>query len=139
MWEDIGLDVQFQKLPYSTLRPTMVARTYKGATCHAAGTRVVTAGSQNLLTSKAAWNPGSSHPWMDEHMPKMDAAVDPDELHRLEKELAEFVFDNAMTYVGLYAIDAIWPVGPRIEKWSDDVKFTDLRNLNGYEYIRPRE
>ena len=76
---------------------------------------------------------------MDEHMPKMDAAVDPDELHRLEKELAEFVFDNAMTYVGLYAIDAIWPVGPRIEKWSDDVKFTDLRNLNGYEYIRPRE
>ena len=76
---------------------------------------------------------------MDEHMPKMDAAVNPDDLHRLEKELAEFVFDNAMTYIGLYAIDAIWPVGPSIEKWTDDVRFTDLRNLNGFEYIRPRE
>jgi len=32
----------------------------------------------------------------------------------------------------------VWPVGPRIEEWKAHVKFTDLRNINGYEYIKPR-
>ena len=138
MWGAIGIDVQLQSLPYSTLRPTMVARTYQGAACHAAGTRIVTPGSQPLLTTAAAWNPGASHPWMEQHMPKMNAAVDPEELHRLEIELGQFLYDNVLTFVGLYGVDAIWPVGPNIETWKDDVKFTDLRNINGYEYIKPR-
>lgn len=138
MWGDIGMDVKLQSLPYSTLRPTMVARTYQGATCHAAGARIVTAGSQPLLTMAAAWNPGASHPFLEEIMPRMNAAVDPEKLHALERELAEFLFDNTLTYVGLYSVGAIWPVGPNIEEWKEHVKFTDLRNINGYEFIQPR-
>ncbi len=138
MWGDIGMDVQLQSLPYSTLRPTMVARTYQGATCHAAGARIVTAGSQPLLTMAAAWNPGASHPFLEEIMPRMNSAVAPEDLHDLERELSVFLFDNALTYVGLYSVGAIWPVGPKIEEWKEHVKFTDLRNINGYEFIRPR-
>ncbi len=138
MWGDIGMDVKLQSLPYSTLRPTMVARTYQGATCHAAGARIVTTGSQPLLTMAAAWNPGASHPFLEEIMPRMNAAVDPEDLHDLERELFEFLFDNALTFVGLYSVGAIWPVGPKIEEWKEHVKFTDLRNINGYEFIRPR-
>ena len=136
MWGDIGMDVKLQSLPYSTLRPTMVARTYQGATCHAAGARIVTAGSQPLLTMAAAWNPGATHPFMEEIMPRMNSAVDPKKLRALEIELAEFVFDNALTYIGLYSVGAIWPVGPRIQEWKAHVKFTDLRNINGYEFIK---
>jgi len=138
MWGDIGMDVKLQNLPYSTLRPTMVARTYQGATCHAAGARIVTVGAQTLITENAAWNAGASHPWLEDIMPRISAAVDPVELVRLESELGQWLFDNALTYVGLYSVGAVWPVGPRIEEWKADVKFTDLRNINGYEYIKPR-
>ncbi|MCH8799716.1 MAG: ABC transporter substrate-binding protein [Chloroflexi bacterium] len=138
MWGDIGMDVKLQSLPYSTLRPTMVARTYQGATCHAAGARIVTAGSQPLLTMAAAWNPGASHPFLEEIMPRMNSAVAPADLHDLERELSEFLYDNVLTYVGLYSVGAIWPVGPKIEEWKAHVKFTDLRNINGYEFIKPR-
>ena len=138
MWGDIGMDVKLQSLPYSTLRPTMVARTYQGATCHAAGARIVTAGSQPLLTMAAAWNPGASHPFLEEIMPRMNSAVAPEDLHALERELSVFLFDNALTYIGLYSVGAIWPVGPKIEEWKEHVKFTDLRNINGYEFIQPR-
>ncbi len=138
MWGDIGIDVKLQSLPYSTLRPTMVARTYQGATCHAAGARIVTVGAQTLITENAAWNAGASHPWMEEIMPKISAAVDPADLVRLESELGQWLFDNVLTYIGLYSVGAVWPVGPNIEEWKADVKFTDLRNINGYEYIKPR-
>ena len=138
MWGDIGMDVKLQSLPYSTLRPTMVARTYQGATCHAAGARIVTVGAQTLITENAAWNAGASHPWLEEIMPKISAAVDPTDLVRLESELGQWLFDNALTYIGLYSVGAVWPVGPNIEEWKADVKFTDLRNINGYEYIKPR-
>jgi peptide/nickel transport system substrate-binding protein len=138
MWGDIGIDVKLQSLPYSTLRPTMVARTYQGATCHAAGARIVTVGAQTLITENAAWNAGASHPWMEEIMPRISAAVDPNDLVKLESELGNWLFDNALTYIGLYSVGAVWPVGPRIEEWKADIKFTDLRNINGYEYIKPR-
>ncbi|MCI0901346.1 MAG: hypothetical protein J4N70_10505, partial [Chloroflexi bacterium] len=86
----------------------------------------------------AAWNAGASHPWLEEIMPKISAAVDPNDLVRLESELGQWLFDNALTYIGLYSVGAVWPVGPKIEEWKADVKFTDLRNINGYEYIKPR-
>ncbi len=138
MWGDIGLNVKLQSLPYSTLRPTMVARTYQGATCHAAGARIVTVGAQTLITENAAWNAGASHPWMEDIMPRISAAVDPVDLVRLESELGNWLFNNALTYIGLYSVGAVWPVGPRIEEWKADIKFTDLRNINGYEYIKHR-
>lgn len=138
MWSDIGIDVKLQSLPYSTLRPTHVGRTYQGATCHAAGARILTVGAQLLVTENAGWNAGSSHPWLEEIMPRVLSAVDPVELTALESEMGNWIFDNALTYIGLYSVGAVWPVGPRIEEWKAHVKFTDLRNINGYEYIKPR-
>ena len=54
-------------------------------------------------------------------------------------EIATFMFDNALTGVGLYNFDVVWPVGPRIQPWLEGIRYRDLRNINGYEYIRPRE
>ena len=138
MWGDVGIDVKLQSLPYSTLRPTHVARTYQGATCHAAGARILTVGAQLLITENAGWNAGTSHPWLEEIMPRVLSAVDPADLTALESEMGQWIFDNALTYIGLYSVGAVWPVGPQIEEWKARVKFTDLRNINGYEYIKPR-
>jgi peptide/nickel transport system substrate-binding protein len=138
MWGNIGIDVKFQKLPYDTLRPVVVARNYQGATCHAAGARVVTQGTSTLLTTQGSFGFGATHPFLEEITPRIEGAVDRKELDRLNGELGAFLFDNALTFIGLYSVDVVWPVGPRLEEWKEHVKTKDTRNINGYEYIRPR-
>jgi len=139
MWGNIGIDVKFQKIPYETLRPQVVGRTYHGATCHAAGARVLTPGISDLVTTKGSFTLGASHPFMEEITPRINGAVDRKELDRLSGELGAFLFDNALTSLGLYSADAVWPIGPRLEDWKEHVKTRDTRNINGYEYIRPRK
>ena len=139
MWGDIGLDVKFQRIPYTTLRPQIVGKTYSGATCHTIGSKVATVGGLPQLTTNASFNHGATHPFLEEIMPRISAAVDPKELERLEGELGKFLFDNALTSIGLYQVDVVWPVGPRIEPWTENVKTRDMRNMNGYEFIKLRQ
>lgn len=139
MLGDVGIDVTQQSIPYSTLRPQLVSRTYQRSTCHAAGVRMLAVGSIAILTTKGGWNMGASHPFLEQLATKIDGAVDPAELQRLETEYGAFLFDHAFTGIGLYGVDSVWPVGPKIEEWTQDVKFTDLRNINGYEFIRHRQ
>ena len=39
MWEDIGIDVKLQKIPYASLSPQIRTRDYQGANCHGTGGR----------------------------------------------------------------------------------------------------
>lgn len=138
MWGDIGVDVKFQRIPYTTLRPQIVGKTYSGATCHTIGSKVKTVGALPQLTTKASFNHGATHPFLEEIMPRIAGAIDPKELEQLDGELGKFLFDNALTSVGLYQVDVVWPVGPRIEPWTENVKTRDMRNINGYEFIKHR-
>ena len=143
MWADIGVDVNFQKIPYSTLRPTIVGRTYQGATCHAAGIRLepgqgfTDKGSK--LNQQAVWSSGADHPWLDEKIALHKGEVDFEARRALAIEITTFMFENAITNIGLYNFDVVWPVGPRIQPWSEGVRYRDLRNINGYEYIKHRK
>ena len=142
MWADIGVDVNFQKVPYSTLRPTIVGRTYQGATCHAAGIRLepgqgfTDKGSK--LNHQAVWSSGADHPWLDEKIALHKGEVNFEARRALALEITTFMFENAITNIGLYNFDVVWPVGPRIQPWSEGVRYRDLRNINGYEYIKHR-
>ena len=142
MWGDIGVDVKFQVLPYATLRPSLIARNYQGSTCHAGGIRLEPgqgfSGMLSKLHHQAVWNRGVEHPWMDEKVAQHMAEVDTAKRRELAVEIATFMFENAITGVGLYNFDALWPVGPNIQPWVEGVRYRDLRNINGYEYIRPR-
>ena len=142
MWGDIGVDVKFQSLPYSTLRPSLIARNYQGSTCHAGGIRLEPgqgfSGMLSQLNHQAVWNRGVEHPWLDDKVAEHMAEVDTEQRRALAIEIATFMFENALTGVGLYNFDALWPVGPRIQPWTEGVRYRDLRNINGYEYIRHR-
>ena len=142
MWEDIGVDVKFQRLPYSTLRPSLIGRNYHGSTCHAGGIRLEPGQGFSGMLSKsvhgAVWNRGVEHPWMDEMISRHSAEVNREARRALALEIATFMFDNALTGLGLYNFDVVWPVGPDIQPWLEGVRYRDLRNINGYEYIRPR-
>ena len=67
------------------------------------------------------------------------AAVDPVKRNALESELGIFLMENALTDLIYYTMDAVWPVGPRLEPWLDGVKTSDLRQINGYEFIQHRK
>ncbi len=142
MWGDIGLDVKFQTLPYATLRPSLIARNYQGSTCHAGGIRLEPgqgfSGMLSKLHHQAVWNRGVEHPWLDEKVSEHMAEIDTEKRRVMAIEIATFMFENALTGVGLYNFDSLWPVGPRIQPWAEGVRYRDLRNINGYEYIRPR-
>ncbi len=142
MWADIGLDVKFQNIPYSTLRPSLIGRNYQGSTCHAGGIRLEPgqgfSGMLSKLNHQAVWNRGVEHPWLDEKVSQHMATINQAERRELGIEIATFMFDNALTGIGLYNFDVVWPVGPNIEPWLEGVRYRDLRNINGYEYIRPR-
>ena len=142
MWADIGVDVKFQRLPYTTLRPSLIARNYQGSTCHAGGIRLEPgqgfSGMLSKLNHQAVWNRGVEHPWLDEKVAEHMAQVDTAKRRVLGIEIATFMFDNALTGVGLYNFDVVWPVGPNIQPWTEGVRYRDLRNINGYEYIKPR-
>ena len=142
MWADIGIKVKFQRLPYTTLRPSLIARNYQGSTCHAGGIRLEPgqgfSGMLSKLNHQAVWNRGVEHPWLDEKVAEHMAQVDTAKRRVLGVEIATFMFENALTGVGLYNFDVVWPVGPNIQPWPEGVRYRDLRNINGYEYIKPR-
>ena len=139
MWNDIGLDVNFQRVPYGTLRPQLVGRTYQGATCHAGSPLPTPAGGYGSYISENPFNRGLEHVWTEAKMLEAQAAVDPAKREALEREIGQFLFDNVLTDVNYYTIDAVWPVGPRISPWTEHVRTTDVRQMNGYEFIEHRE
>ena len=139
MWNDIGIDVNFQKVPYGTLRPTLVGRTYQGATCHAGGPLPTPANGYGSYLTENPFNRGLEHAWSDDMMRRAMGEVDPAAREQMERELGQFLFDNALTDLTYYNIDAVWPVGPRIEPWTENVRTSDVRQINGYEYIKHRQ
>ena len=142
MWGDIGVDVKFQSVPYTTLRPSLIARNYQGSTCHAGGIRLEPgqgfSGMLSKLHHQAVWNRGIEHPWFDEKVPQHMAEVNTEKRRELALEIAAFMFENAITGIGLYNFDSLWPVGPKLQPWNDGVRYADLRNINGYEFIQHR-
>ena len=86
----------------------------------------------------AVWNRRLEHPWLDDQVAARIAGVDSEKRRELAIETATFLSENAITAVGLYNFDVVWPVGHRIQPWPEGVRHRDIRNINGYEFIRPR-
>ena len=84
------------------------------------------------------FNRGLEHAYSDDLMRQAMAEVDPDQRELMERELGQFLFDHALTDLTYYNIDALWPVGPRIQPWTEHVRRSDVRQINGYEYIKHR-
>ena len=138
-WEDIGVNVNLQSLPYGTLRPTLVARTYQGATCHSVSIRGggPTQGYASF-TNASNFSYGSEHPFLEEYIGKAKSSIAREDRIAAEDALARWNFDNVFAMTGLYVNDNIWPVGPNINPWDGFIKQGDLRQINGFEYITPR-
>ena len=67
-WEDIGVNVTLQSLPYGTLRPTLVARIYQGATCHSVSIRLAPTQGYASFTNASNFSYGAEHPFLEEYI-----------------------------------------------------------------------
>ena len=139
MWEDIGVDVKLQNIPYGTFRPTVIGRTFNGATNHATSPSNTPARLYNALQDRGSFV-RHTHPYLDDITIRAQGAVTLDERTKLENEVGKFMFDESI-YASLYMWDAVWAVGPRIDEksWSENLFYGDIRNINGYEWIEPRQ
>ncbi|NQW24511.1 MAG: ABC transporter substrate-binding protein [SAR202 cluster bacterium] len=138
MLDGIGIDVQFQNLPYSTLRPTIVGRTYEGLTCHGIPIRTEPVVGLNIHLRASAFTHGWEHQYLEDQINLANNTIDPVALDNIQRDVAQFMFDEVVQ-PALYSWDAVWPVGPRIEDWTEFVKHTDTRNINGFEFMRHRQ
>ena len=137
-WDAIGIDVDFQNVPYGTYRPTAVARTYEGMSCHNVGARLSPIQGMASFLNSGNFSWGSEHPITEELIPLAQQSVLRADLHRYEDQIAQFYIDEVFGETGLYVVDNVWPVGPNINPWGEFVKQGDLRQINGFEYITPR-
>ena len=76
MWEKVGVKVKLQRLPYQTLRPQLVARTWGGATCHAISIRLEPMLGMNNYLSKSTFSYGTFHSYLDENIPAVVNELD---------------------------------------------------------------
>ena len=138
MWEDIGISVKLQNLPYGTYRPTVIGRTFNGATNHATSPSNTPARLYNALQNRGSFV-RHTHPFLDDITIRAQGAVTLEERTKLEAETGKFMYDESI-YASLYMWSAVWAVGPRLDdkSWSENLFYGDIRNINGYEWIEPR-
>jgi ABC-type transport system substrate-binding protein len=137
-WDAIGINVDFQNVPYGTYRPTAVARTYEGVSCHNVGARLAPIQGMASFLNSGNFSWGSEHPITEDLIPRAQKSVVTADRIALEDEIAAFYINEVFGETGLYVVDNVWPVGPNISPWGDFIKQGDLRQINGFEYMTPR-
>lgn len=137
MWGNIGVDVNLQRIPYTALRPQLVARTWGGATCHTVSERLEPVLGLSNYVNRTVFNYGTFHPWLEERIPSALDELDSAKRYQKTLEVYDWMqFEQALGF-GLYYIQGAIPIGPRIDEW-EFTSFSDIRAPNGYENIRPR-
>jgi peptide/nickel transport system substrate-binding protein len=136
-WEDIGISVKVQSVPYATIRPELITRKYQGVTCHTVGVRLnPIIGASNYVV-KSTFSYGTHHPWMEEHISSALVEVDPAETERKVREVYEWIWDNS-TSASLYTHDGIWPVGARLDSDWQPTDYSEVRTAVAFEYVKHR-
>ena len=137
MWGEVGIDVKLHRIPYQTLRPQLVGRTWPGATCHAISIRLEPMLGLNNYLDKSTFNYGTFHPYLNENIGGVMGELE--DAARMEKtlEMYDWMAHEQKLGFGLYTIEGVVPVGPRIQPW-EYTSFSDIRLPNGYENIVPR-
>ena len=137
-WEDIGIDVKLQNVPYATIRPELITRKYQGVTCHTVGIRLSPIiGASNYVT-KSTFSYGTHHPWMEENISAATVEVDPVKIAQMERDIYDWIWENS-TSSSLYTHDGVWPIGVRLD--PDSLKptdFSEVRTAVGFEFAQER-
>ena len=138
-WRDIGLDVNFRKEPFGNLVLLQLSRSYEGITCHNSNPlfEPLTV-FKNVFNTKGGWNAGVEHAYLDEATDRANELFTASERHEATGEIMRWMFDNVI-HIGLYNLDIVWPVGPKLEVWDQHLRTADTRKISGLEFVEHRK
>ena len=136
MWRSVGINAKHSVQPYSSFRPTILARTAKG----------VRPDEQGVANEPLRWystfyvadnvfNFGIEHPDLQALIEEANVTYDIEERWAVSAEIAKWLHNNIVT-IPLYEESATWPLGPEIGKWG--VSPLHIEWLNNWEYVTHR-
>ena len=136
MFEEVGIKAEFQRLPYSALSKQYRTRTVDGITCHTSHPFV------NPLMGYAQVAKGVTSgydlQWWHDKIDLANNTFDEGERVKLTYELADWVSDNYMD-LALYYVDFVYPLGPKIDDWSEHMRYADARIMSSLEWVPHRK
>jgi len=139
MWEAVGIKAKFRRLPYSSLSQEYRERAVDGVTCHASHPFVdPLLGFTQVHRTKERGGTGIEYPAFDDNIDKANGIFDRDERIKVTYELGDFIWDNVLD-VALYYVDFVYPLGPRIDDWSENLRYADARLMSALEYVPHRK
>ena len=136
-WEQIGISVKIQNLPYATLRPQMITRNYNGITCLTVSSRLSPIIGASNYTTDSTFSYGTHHPWLNEHIHDTQKQVEQSKIEAGELEVYNWIWENSVAS-SLYVHDGLWPAGPRIDPDWRPTDFSDMKAPSGFEYVKHR-
>ena len=139
MLADVNITVRMQKVPYSVIGPQMQARTLNGWTCHGTFPKLEPLNLMSfMLDPRSSQSLSTDHPWLTEHFYAARDTFDTTERWRLTTEIGQFMWDNAL-YMGLYTQNNVYPLGPDLDSWAENLEKGDTRRLSGLEWAPHRQ
>ena len=105
MWTDIGINVNFEKLPWATTVQEHLARSGARFTCHSNPPYQQTPyhHTPRTLPTDAVYNQGVEHDFFDFIVSAIGAEMDPVKRKAMILDMGRFMFDNVLE-IGLYNV-----------------------------------
>lgn len=136
MWRQIGIEAEHVVQPYSSFRPTILARTAKGVRPDEQGVGIEPLYYYSIFyVANNTFNFGIEHPDLQALIDKASVTYDTDERWAVSAEIAKWLHNNIVT-IPLYEENASWPLGPEISEW--EVSPLHIEWLNNWEYVNHR-
>ena len=138
-WEELGVRTNINRVPYLSIGPRIQAREYVGLSCHGTGGRIDPATIYSVIySSESGFSAGFDHPIMDEMLDRMFGIGDDAGHWEIMNQMGRFIYENSLDS-GFYSVNVLWPLGPRVESWREDLQQGDTRSLGSYEFTRHRQ
>ncbi len=139
MWQDIGVTAHIQRVPYSVIGPQMQARSLQGATCHGTFPKLE---PLNLMSFQidpvSSWSSGIDHPGLTEIYYDAREIFNTADRWKATTAIGQFMWDNVMS-IGLYTQNNVYPLGPDLDPWDENLEKGDTRRLSGLEWAPHRQ
>ena len=108
-----------------------------GAECHGTSARVHPSilWGAILSSARAPWY-GVWHPVLDELIPTISSERDEAKRWAISNEVTRFLHENVLEF-GTYSVNALFPVGPAADVWSEHMHFNHIPSR--FEYTPHRK
>ena len=135
MWADIGITARIKEVPYGSIRPSFLTRTFNGITCHAIPPypepmRLL----KDIYDPEATWNGGLEHDWITARVSEGAETFDVEERWNRTVEIGQFIWDNKLS-IGLYTANTVYALGPNVGSWQEHLATGDPRRISSLEWV----